>query len=66
MKIETLEELEQVRPTLRLSGRDGNAFSILAGCKKAARKGLRDASELNRLQTEMFSGDYDHVIQTAL
>jgi len=51
MKIETLEELEQVRPTLRLSGRDGNAFSILAGCKKAARKaGLRDASELNRLR----------------
>jgi len=39
----------------------------LAGCKKAARKaGLRDASELNRLQTEMFSGDYDHVIQTAM
>ena len=52
--------------TVQLTGEDGNAFAILGRCKQAAKVGgLRD-SEINAFVTEATSGDYDHLLQTAM
>ena len=52
--------------TVEMVGQDGNAFAILGRCRKAAREaGLRD-SEINAFVTEATSGDYDHLLQTAM
>jgi hypothetical protein len=52
--------------TVQFTGHDGNAFAILGRCRKAAREaGLRDR-EINAFVTEATSGDYDHLLQTAI
>ena len=52
--------------TVQLTGQDGNAFAVLSRCRKAAREaGLLD-SEINAFVTEATSGDYDHLLQTAM
>jgi hypothetical protein len=52
--------------TVPLTGEDGNAFAILGRCRKAAREaGLRE-SEITAFVTEATSGDYDHLLQTAM
>jgi hypothetical protein len=51
---------------VELTGQNGNALAILGRCRKAAREaGLRD-SEINAFVTEATSGDYDHLLQTAI
>jgi hypothetical protein len=52
--------------TVQLTSHDGNAFAILGRCRKAARAaGLLD-SEINAFVTEATSGDYDHLLHTAM
>ena len=52
--------------TVQLTDQDGNAFAILGRCRKATREaGLRD-SEINAFIEEATSGDYDHLLQTAM
>ena len=50
---------------VQLSGEDGNAFFIIGRVSKALRRaGHEDLVEAFR--EEAMSGDYDHVIQTAM
>lgn len=50
---------------VKLSGEDGNAYSIIGKVKKALIKGGHpDLAE--DFQTEAMSGDYDHLLQTAM
>jgi hypothetical protein len=52
--------------SVQLSGHDGNAFIILSLCQKASRRaGLSDA-QIDAFTEEATSGDYDHLIRTAL
>lgn len=62
----TLEDLEAEGPALKLTGSDGNAYSVLAACKRKARKFGCTNEALDELQEEMLSGDYNHVLQTAM
>lgn len=62
----TLEDLEMEGPSLKLTGGGGNAFSIIASCKRKARKFGCTKEALTELQNEMMSGDYNHVPQTAM
>jgi hypothetical protein len=55
----------KTKPHLRLTGTDGNAHAIMAACRRAARKAKWDAKQIEDLLTEMTSGDYDHLLQTA-
>lgn len=51
---------------VKLIGRDGNAYSILGACSRAARQaGVSDA-EVKGFLAEATSGDYDHLLQTAV
>jgi hypothetical protein len=51
------------KPPVKLTGRDGNAFSILAACQKAARKA--NMPNWDEIRKEMMAGDYDHLLCTA-
>ena len=51
----------------KLSGTDGNAFGIIGRVIRALRTGGDDAKALiEPFKEEAMSGDYDHVIQTAM
>lgn len=54
------------KPTLQLSGNDGNAFAILGAAKRAGRQAGWSKKQLTDFQKEATSGDYDHVIQTCM
>ena len=49
-----------------LSGGDGNAFAIMGAVSKALRRAGVDKAERDAFMAEATSGDYDHVIQTAM
>jgi hypothetical protein len=51
---------------VKLSGIDGNAFSILGVVLKALRKGDAGAEAIANFQGEAMSGDYDHLMQTVM
>jgi hypothetical protein len=53
-------------PKLRLSGKDGNVFSIIARAKSAADKAKWTDDQWNAFYTLVKAGDYDHAIQTCM
>lgn len=51
---------------VQLSGNNGNAFSIMGAVGQALRRhGVSDA-EIKEYTEESMSGDYDHLLQTAM
>lgn len=55
--------MEKKKPTVKLVGEDGNAFSILARVRRA----LLDAGmpeEAKAFMKEATSGNYDHLLAT--
>jgi hypothetical protein len=54
------------RPTVQLSGQDGNVYSIIGRCREAAKKAQWLPTEWEAVKKEMMDGDYDHVLQTAM
>jgi len=51
---------------VELSGKDGNAFGVLAEVRKALRRGGVSAEQIEEFESEATSGDYDHLLQTAM
>ena len=54
------------RPTVKLVGRDGNAYGIMGRIKRALRSAGADQEYITKYLQESMSGDYDHLLQTAL
>ena len=54
------------KPKVKLVGRDGNAFAIIAACKTAARKAKWSDEQIKDVTTQMMRGDYNHLLQVAL
>ena len=52
------------RPKIKLVGEDGNAFSILGRCQKAAQQAGWSKEELDRFMAAATSGGYDHLLCT--
>jgi hypothetical protein len=52
--------------TVKLTGNDGNAFSIMGAVSKALRKGGATQDEIQEYMTESMSGDYDNLLRTAM
>lgn len=50
----------------QLTGRDGNAFAIIASVERALRSGRVDRDVIAEFRTEATSGDYDHLLRTAM
>ena len=55
------------RPTVRLVGTDGNAYyGIMGRVKRALRSAGADQEYITKYLQESMTGDYDHLLQTAL
>jgi hypothetical protein len=52
--------------TVKLVGTDGNAFAILAAVSRAMRRAGIEKTQINEFVDEATSGDYDHLLQTAM
>lgn len=66
MNMTTIEGPKHPDIVVQLSGIDGNAFSIMGAVSKALRRGGVSKDEIDAYMKESMSGDYDHVIQTAM
>ena len=51
---------------VQLSGEDGSAFAILGRVNRALRDARVPRAELDQFQMEATSGDYDHLLATAM
>lgn len=65
-KEEPAQEPEKQRPTVKLAGQDGNAFAVLGKVAKALKDTGYSAAEIEDFRTDATSGDYDHLLQTAM
>lgn len=51
---------------VKLSGEDGNAYSIMGRITLAMRRAGIKQAEITKFRDEAMSGDYDHLLQTAM
>lgn len=61
-----LSDHENSGITLDLTRQDGNAMGIIGAAIKTARRAGWTRDETDALMNEMTSGDYDHLLQTAM
>lgn len=54
------------KPFVQLLGEDGNVFSIIGRCRRAARKAGWPEDRWKKFTEEVESGDYDHALQTVI
>lgn len=52
-----------MKPILKLTGEDGNAFVILGRAKRVAQA---NGLDWEAIRNEATSGDYDHLLQTMI
>ena len=55
-----------VRPEVHLTGTDGNAFAIMGTVRRALVGAENSQDVIDAFMEEAMSGDYDHVLQTAM
>lgn len=51
---------------VELVGSDGNAFAVLGNVRRALVRGGVPREEVDEFMAEATSGDYDHLLQTAM
>ena len=51
---------------VELIGRDGNAWAVIGAVSQALRRAGVDKAERDEFIEEAMSGDYDHLLQTAM
>lgn len=61
-----MNEVKSKKPKLKLVGKDGNAYSILARARNAAKKAGWSDPQINEFMIDAKSGDYDHLLQTVM
>lgn len=54
------------KPVLQLTGKNGNAFNILALAQRAAKKAGWSEERVQQFVNEATGGDYDHLIQVVM
>jgi hypothetical protein len=53
------------KPKVKLIGNDGNAFAIMAACRKAGMKAGWSSEQISEMLGQMMSGDYDNLLDVA-
>jgi len=61
-----LPDEAEPRPTVQLTGEDGNAFFIIGRVLRALRQAGASKAYIEQFREEAMSGDYDHVLQTVM
>jgi hypothetical protein len=59
-------EVNYEKPTVKLVGEDGNAFSIMARVRKALQRAKAPQEVIDAYFEEAKSGDYDHLLMTTM
>lgn len=54
------------KPVVQLTGQNGNAYNIIALCRRAARNAGWTPERIDEVINRMMSGDYDHLLATAM
>ena len=54
------------KPTVKLTGQNGNAFSIMGRVKKALMQAGADKEYVDKYLKEATSGDYDHLLVVSM
>ena len=54
------------KPTVKLIGQDGNAFSIMAHVKQALRRAGADKEYIDKYLNAATSGDYDNLLVVSM
>ncbi len=54
------------KPTVKLVGEDGNAFSIMGRVKQALKRAGADKEYIDKYLKEATSGDYDHLLVVSM
>ena len=52
--------------SVKLTGEDGNAFSIIGRVRDAMKRADIPEDTIDEFSDEAMSGDYDHVLQTSM
>lgn len=55
---------EKVKPTVKLTGTDGNAFAVMARVSNALKENGYTKMEIDRFREEAMSGDYNDLLAT--
>lgn len=53
------------KPQVKIIGNDGNAFTIMAACKRAARKAGWSSERIDEVIKRMMMGNYDNLLMVA-
>lgn len=61
-----MSDIKYPEVEVQLTGEDGNAFTIMGAVSKALRRAGVDAEEIKKYTEESMSGDYDHLLRTAM
>ena len=56
----------QTKPTLKLIGQDGNAFSVMGLVKKALKNAGADKEYIDKYLNAATSGDYYHLLVVSM
>jgi ribosomal protein S9 len=59
-------EVKYPHVTVELAGQDGNAGAIVGTVARALLRAGVSHEEVQAYRTESYSGDYDHLLQTAI
>ena len=54
------------KPTVKLVGHNGNAFSIMGRVKKSLMRAGADQEYIDKYLSEATSGDYDHLLVVSM
>ncbi len=54
------------KPTVKLVGEDGNAFSIMGRVKQSLRRAGADKEYIDKYLKEATVGDYDHLLVASM
>ena len=58
-------EKEEPKPSVQLTGTDGNAFALMSKVAKALEQAGCSPSHVNRYHTESMQGDYSNLLRVA-
>lgn len=62
----TTNEVRYPNVTVQLTGNDGNAYAIIGAVIRGLKEADASVEERDAFREEATSGDYDHLLQTAM
>ena len=62
----TIEKGQTIKPIVKLSGTNGNAFAIISRVRQALKRANYKQDDIKKFTEEATQGDYDNALQTCM